>query len=161
MRAAPEEEKNPCGTGAETPLELTVATFNVRSLLGGPRKQRHERAGLDAAKALRQEAAGRRWLLVGLQETRTKKQQLRTAEYHACASGADQGNGGLETWVATPQLQLQWWGRVVIRLGGMAVVVATPRLLITTHATAWGTLLVFNGHTPTSATAQEERGSFW
>ena len=145
----------------DTQLELKVASFNVRSLLGGPRKQRQEHTGLSAAKALRQEAAGRRWLLVGLQEARTQTQQLRTAEYHACASGADQGHGGLDTWVVTPKLQLEWWGRVVIHPGSMAVVEATPRMRITTHSTDWGRLLVFNGHAPTSATAQAERDSFW
>ena len=50
MLATPEDENNPRGTGAEAPLELKVATCNVRSRLGGPRKQRHERAGLEPAK---------------------------------------------------------------------------------------------------------------
>ena len=86
--------------------------------------------------------------MVGLQETRTRKQQLRTAEYHTCASGAGQGNGGLDTWVATPQFQLERWGRVVIHPGSMAVAPATPRLLITTHTMVWGRLRVVNGHAP-------------
>ena len=132
-------------------FDLTMVTYNVQTL--------SKKAGGMFVQYLRDQAASHQIDVLFLQETRSKKSQLVVSSTHfRYVAAAENGVGGLETWLAR---SVEGHRRTLFSKEQVQVLKATNQVLLIKVVCTGVPFLLLNFHAPHSGRTLEEIENFW